>query len=349
MASTFKYILIPANDSQPIQELEGDTSGGLSDDFLSKTAKEYFYTQNGGDRRAAALDNASPEERKLLADKVRSQYGGGSDQASEQLKAMDDDALIGMFRASEASATCEIIALTVPTALNKHRAVSIYADDNARNRNLPHNKRASALMSACGHSKSSSSSSGDGGVAGDVFIGRCHDNEAQDIWVRVDFTKEDVDGDLDTMDWCKVARTKGGGGGFGGSGGAASLSGMMSNALGGGANTGGGMASNDATNSGEQTTDDGYVWSQTEDEVELKFSVAPGTKARDVKVKFQSKALQVSVSGENICNGETFGNLILDDCTYTIQDVAGKDNRELCVILGKKTPENWSWAINSAK
>jgi len=93
---TFKYILIPASESEPIVELEGDKSGGLSDDFLANRAKEYFFEKNGGAARAAAVDNASPEERKKLAKQIRDQYA--SSPQSEQLAQFDDDALINILK-----------------------------------------------------------------------------------------------------------------------------------------------------------------------------------------------------------------------------------------------------------
>ena len=43
----FKYILIPANSSASIVTKEESSEGGLNNDLLIKSAKEYFSTQSG--------------------------------------------------------------------------------------------------------------------------------------------------------------------------------------------------------------------------------------------------------------------------------------------------------------
>jgi hypothetical protein len=100
---------------------------------------------------------------------------------------------------------------------------------------------------------------------------------------------------------------------------------MMSNASGGG----GGKSSNGVTamltNPNREQTAEGYTWSQTNDEVELKFTVA----------SFGSTKLKVTLAGQTLAQGETGGPVAVDECTYTIHDEGGK--RELCVTLGKRT------------
>lgn len=84
------------------------------------------------------------------------------------------------------------MALTVPTVANGFLAVSMYGDDNARANNLPLNYRATKLMAAAGHSMPDGEDGSPGGVFGDVFVGRCKDDEVGDVWERVDFTMDDV-------------------------------------------------------------------------------------------------------------------------------------------------------------
>lgn len=298
--------------------------------------------------RAQALDNASPHEKTQLAQKIRKEYSSSSPSYSNQLKDMDDDAILSLFKSTHASATCEIICLTVPTPLNGFKAVSMYGDDNARNRNYPLNKRATELMKACGHALPSDSSNEDGkpsGVYGDVFVGRCHDNEMEDIWERVDINVEEIEGDLDIVEWCRTARKKGGGGGQGGSS-AASLSSTLQNMGKGGGNDA--MSHKRAITGGmyQEGEENGYKWSQTEEEVELRFAVAPGTKAKYVKVKFGQKTLKVTVAGQTLCDGETWGSVQVDESTYTLQDNAEVQGRELCVTLSKKdVGEVWNFAV----
>ena len=45
-SETFTYVIIPADTSQPIQEKESNTSGGLLNDELQQNAKEYFSFQH---------------------------------------------------------------------------------------------------------------------------------------------------------------------------------------------------------------------------------------------------------------------------------------------------------------
>jgi len=339
---SFNYILIPADDTKPIQSLSASKDGGLSNDALSNYAKDYFYTLSGGANRAKILNEATDEEKKQLAQSIRNQYANTP--SAESLNKMGDDALLELIKTSESSGTCEITCLTVPTPLNEQKGVSMYGDDNARNRNYPFNHRATALMKACGHTFPQGSSNEDGkpnGIYGDVFVGRCHDDEVKDIWERVDFTPDEVEGDLSQKEWIRIALKKGGGGGHGGS--AASLSNTLSNIgkSNNGANLGTGAL---ATEPGENQGD-GFSWSQTDEEVEIKIKVAKNIKAKHVKVKFGKKSLKVTSAGQTLIDGETWAEFSIDDSTFTIQDDEESGGRELCITLGKKEMETWNYAV----
>ena len=96
----FKYVFIPANDSKPIELREGDKSGGLNDDVLSKPAKRYFFENSDKGARSAALNDATPEQRRVLADQLREEVKAASTTSpyASQMAALDDDALIGIMR-----------------------------------------------------------------------------------------------------------------------------------------------------------------------------------------------------------------------------------------------------------
>ena len=98
LSGKFLYVLIPADETVPIEQREGDKSGGLSDDALIKTAKDYFFQQTGGDSRLEALNNASPEERKVMAQQIRNQVTAGNPNAQSHLSRMNDDAMIDLLR-----------------------------------------------------------------------------------------------------------------------------------------------------------------------------------------------------------------------------------------------------------
>ena len=95
----FKYVFIPANDSKPIELREASKAGGLSDDILSKTAKKYFFDSSDKGARAAALKNATPEQRKTLADQLREEVKAASANSpyAGQMATLDDDALINIM------------------------------------------------------------------------------------------------------------------------------------------------------------------------------------------------------------------------------------------------------------
>ena len=188
MSDSFKYVFIPHDNSKPIDERVGNGSGGLTDDELGKTAKAYFNSDEAG---VDAVDL------RARADQIREQVrAAGGD--LEQLNSVNDEDLVNMVKGVK---TCEITALTIPTPVNQYLAVSMYGDDHARNKKLPLNSRASLLRKACGHGSE---------IYGDVFVGRCHDNESEDIWKRVDFHASEVD---PNSDWCKLAKLSGGGSG----------------------------------------------------------------------------------------------------------------------------------------
>jgi hypothetical protein len=193
------------------------------------------------------------------------------------------------------------------------------------------NARATALLQSCGHQPPQHEGAKELGVHGDVFVGRAYDNE-EDEWRRMDFTPEEVEGHAN---WIAVARAKGGGGGLGGTAGAHSLSSVMKK-MGEAqvADGGAGGADSAAQQQLQQEKDLGYSWNQTDDEVEIKFVVPAETKAKDVKVNFGREKIKITVSGELLTEGPTGGKIMVDDCTYTLQD--DKGGRELCIVLGKQ-------------
>ncbi|KAI2489431.1 hypothetical protein MHU86_25163 [Fragilaria crotonensis] len=283
--NTFKYVFIPADSSVPVESKTASASGGLSNDELVKTAKQYFFEQSGGGIQARMLREASPEERQAVAQQFRESQGN-----NPQLQQLEDAQILSFIESQHANPNCEIMALTVPTQGNGYYAVS---------QKTP-------------------------GIYGDVFVGRCYDNEGEDEWRRADFGPED----LEEIDWIQIARAQGGGGGSGASN-VASLTGTMGQ----------------LKQQQEQQKDLGYTWSQTSDEIELKFSVAASITSKTVSVKFSRSSLTVKVGGETLLEGPTGGNVAVDDSTYTLQD-DDQGGRELCIVLGKiDEGRNWAYAV----
>lgn len=98
LSGTYKYVFIPANEEETIDQREGDKSGGLTNDSLVQTAKEYFYHQSGGATRMEALNNAPKEEQQAIAQKMRAQIITGNPNAESQLSQMNDEALLELVR-----------------------------------------------------------------------------------------------------------------------------------------------------------------------------------------------------------------------------------------------------------
>jgi hypothetical protein len=325
--SSFKYVFIPTDTSKPVETRIASKSGGLVNDELVLRAKEYFFeAYNGGAAKLEALESASPAQRKALADQTRKQAGN-----SARVQAMTDDQLIEIVKSTETAPNCDILTLTVPTKGNSYQAASMYVpqDLDFDSATVELNTRATALLQSCGHQAPQHEGAKQLGVHGDVFVGRAYDNE-EDEWLRMDFTPEEVEGNAN---WIAIARAKGGGGGTGGASasGAHSLSSVMKKMGQAQVADGGGA---DSAAQQQQENDLGYSWNQTDDEVEIKFDVPAETKAKDVKVNFGKEKIKITVSGELLAEGPTGGKLMIDDCTYTLQD--DKGGRELCIVLGKQ-------------
>jgi len=243
-----------------------------------------------------------------------------------------------MYKASANHApSCDIIALTVPTSANKHHAVSMYLNSEAKESNVLKNERAMDLLNICQHSSRE--------IFGDVFVGRCHDDELSDVWERIDFTVDDAN---PNAEWCHVARQPNGGGGLGANGGVAhSLTGSLGNTFARAMMSSQQVQATPMDGREIDEQDEGYTWSQTDDEVEMKFSVASGTKAQYVKVNFQWNAIKVTVAGQTLLQGELGGSVLIDGSTYTIQDT--KDGgRELCITLEKDQSDTvWTCAMRN--
>jgi len=230
-----------------------------------------------------------------------------------------------LHRSTRSSATCEITALTLPTPRNNHRGVSMYTADDARLQNLPHNSRATSLLTACGHAitdeKSGIGGAPAGGIYGDAFVGRYHDNELEDIWERENITVKEVEIHQSPVpQWIELACKPGGGGS--GSGAGANMANVQTI---------------DQLKIGET---DEYTWSQNDDEVEMRFSIDDGVKAKDCKVDFKMKSLRVTVLGNVLLDAVLGGDVDPEDSTFTIED-GNKGGRELCVTLGKKETYTW--------
>jgi hypothetical protein len=248
---------------------------------------------------------------------------------------LNDDALIKYARTffaqdDQEAGNVDIVAMTIPTAENEYHCCSMYAADlPGAEARLQVNKRATQLVMACGHAQTS--------IRGTVFVGRACDDEQGDVWVRVDFTPSDAE---PGAAWCFQARAQGGGGGSRGN-----LS-TLSNIVGGhklvapqeemfGMN-------------GTSVSESWGSWTQDDEQVELRFPIDAAIKTKDCKIKFGKQRVGISVARQEVLQGEAFGEMDIDLCTFTLENGSG-NKRELCVTLAKLQEGNaWKWPINSS-
>jgi hypothetical protein len=328
--------------SRSIETKTGDKAGGLENDELVQSAKKYFFERSGAAKKAIILQQASPEQRSQLAQRWREQQQSTSttntqnNQMQMTAAQLSDEQILSLLESQQASPSCEIMALTVPTKGNSFQAVSMYLSQEPQ---TIYNQRASQLLQACGHALPDQEGRQPSGVYGDVFVGRCHDDESSE-WSRLDFSVVDLNSN---SSWMTVALASGGGGGSGMSN-VSSLTGTLSQ-----------MGYQQQQPSEQQA--DGYKWEQTNDTVELKFVVPAGTKAKQCLVTFQRSHLRVQVHGGAplLVEGSTGGNCIVDECTFTLQDEGNhhpdsNPRRELCVVLEKREPGIvWAHAVVASK
>uniref|UniRef100_A0A7S1G3Z6 CS domain-containing protein n=1 Tax=Corethron hystrix TaxID=216773 RepID=A0A7S1G3Z6_9STRA len=337
---SFRYVFIPCDPSISLEERTGDGSGGLASDKLLVEIKSYFASLSGPKGSPTPPSAASIRNHLISSGACR----------IDDLASIPDDVLVGMSSAAESGpASCEITALTVPTSANNHRGVSMYTLSDVSD-STAFNSRATSLVVACGGAP-------DARIHGDAFVSRYHDDENADIWVRVDISVDECNtsgGNAGTgAEWIMMARKKGGGGGTGTTRG---TSGTMSNMLLG--NKGGGNLMPQVEDGRELTAiaSDGstYFWSQSSAKesnenddatVEIKIPTLPkGTKSKYVKVNFGKKSIKVTIAGQTLLVGSLGGEVVVDDCTYTIQDSTDSlQTKELCITLNKRRGCSGSW------
>lgn len=258
---------------------------------------------------------------------------------------LENDALLAHAKSFFGATMVDITALTVPTAANHYTACSLYAAATADE--LPINTRATNLVIACGYDHNNNNSS----TKGDVFIGRCRDHEAEDVWERLDFQSTEADA---AAPWCKAAReskhhrprT------------AASLQSLLQTQM-----TGqpqppavvGSRSPESASAAATTTYGQNQVpvleswgqWTQEEEEVEVHIPVDIGVTTKDCQVKWKRNHVTVHVGGEERLSGSTFDPIDTDESTFTFQkDDDSKQQRWLVLHLAKSNPgATWTFAI----
>merc|ERR1712097_232516 len=84
-----------------------------------------------------------------------------------------------------------------------------------------------------------------------------------------------------------------------------------------------------------------WKWEQTskygESEIIVRFTLATPATKKDVKVVFKAKELKVTVAGEELMNGKTFGTITIDDSTWCLVE----KGTELQLLLALAEDKKW--------
>jgi hypothetical protein len=312
---SFACVKIPADEGAVVEELRLSKSGGLEKDALRQLAEETF------DNDAKHGLDSSGQREAALAEMIK--QGMSSERANEAL-----DQLVSNRSAAGGAArlgnSAEIVCVGLATAQNHYRGVSMYCDGNASFKpSLPVNKRATKLAQAAGH--------GDRIVYGDAFFGRAHDDESCE-WERVDFSLADAE---PGAAWVREAAAHNTGRDMQKYTTSGSMQAYSQQMSGGGSSSGeGGAVQQEGS------------WTQTNDEVEVRYRMPPGTTSKQLSVSFTRTTLHISrkdaVKLESVPEKmQQPGGVALYDEVVAGDSTWSLDAGELVVTLAKARPTRW--------
>lgn len=165
----FKYVLIPADPGEEIQELTFARPVTLKSDPFRETLQTFYNNVFAGADRAVAIAQLN----EAAGNKLEQQLD------ADQLSKASDRADIDIF------------PIMMPEAENEFRCVSAYLEDQEEiSKDAKVNTRASELLQACGFPNKQ--------FRGDVFFSKVFDHEVMGMrgeWDRVDFTAADCSPD----------------------------------------------------------------------------------------------------------------------------------------------------------
>ena len=174
----FQVVYIPYNVEERIVEKRIQYTESTKVSCLTDTFKVHFRKKHG--TAAAANQQKLAQFTEMLKAQVKEKSG-----------ALDADKIATMMAGIQ---LVDIVALLPPHKKNEWEGVSMYVDDNAVNKGVAVNRRASDLCRACGIPKQ---------IAGDAFVARAIDDN-NDLFERKHFLLREMDGDAP---WVRKART----------------------------------------------------------------------------------------------------------------------------------------------
>jgi hypothetical protein len=258
----------------------------------------------------------------LLVDHLKSAFRGKSSQVDLSLlqqqgaqtlmgsgdgpSQVSDDSLQKVAK----EANVETFSLCQPNPKNKFTSVHIYLDEIGLLKRLPLNRRASDYASKAGFNPPPQ-------FYGDVFMGRVQkkpsvknislllgpDTAPDALWLR-SATAENLEFQ---MEMNKI--------------------------------TGRNDTQPDKVGDGKSKQEDGYSWTQTEEELEVTVALPEGAVAKDVKAKFLSQSIELSCKKEVLVAIRLFEKVDVDGCTWTID----KSKDDLSIVVSMEKVEQAFW------
>mmetsp|Transcript_36940 Transcript_36940/g.72098 ORF Transcript_36940/g.72098 Transcript_36940/m.72098 type:complete len:338 (+) Transcript_36940:70-1083(+) len=224
-----------------------------------------------------------------------------------------DVSAMGLNHLGDAAAggVVETFALVRPAKSNDYTGVYIYLDEVGMLKQLPPNPRARSLAAACSFHGAD--------FFGDVYVGRTRVQPAP--MTNVDFALSDMDS---SAPWMKRAAGENYDYGLG----MAEIRDSI-NAT----NPGGAAQAEDESTVKQE---EGFTWSQSEEDVEINLDVGDGVKSSAIKAQFKTQAMTLTVSGEKKIDLELYDKVRPDDCSWTVSK--GK----LTITLEKVVEGRWT-------
>jgi len=280
----FKYVLVPATNHDPMQELDyGEDIEDLTKDTFREFVEKYF---------AAKLETV---DRDVLLAQLQERTG-------VDLKEKTASGAIGQQQLDSLlqSTSVEIFPVMLPTKETEFEAISVYCDDKGVAKELDVNSRVSGIVQACGYIGQT--------FRGDCFIGRVFD-DTEDVWKRTDFTLKDCSTDAEWVARTRKQREK------------RKVGDMEALASQIGAKNPARVIPDMMADAPKGETDK-YLWRQEGEDIEITFKKEGLGKAdaKNVKVAFGRQHLKVEAKGEVLIDSPLCGITVPDEGTWTLSD-----------------------------
>jgi len=304
-SENFKYVLIPADSSQPIEE-QSFPQVDLENDLFIKMIKASFAQGN-------------PESRVNREQLIQQMSEHAKRDITESVDAKTLEHLLS-------TTSVDILTIAVPSVENNHLGISLYCDDKGKSKSLLINSRACGLVSACGLVGQE--------LRGDVFLSRVFD-DGDENWFRVDFGMVDVSSGAP---WVKRAAEQAS---RKMTSGPTSLSGLAEQFLSKSGISQSPAILSGRTEPEHAVTGgtDKYRWYQTNEEIEVTIPVSEKTGKADISVDVRQKSLKVKVGDSLLIDGELFESVDSGDSTWTF---SAKDSLLQLTLLKKIEGKMWA-------